>query len=132
MALPQNPSDPGSIAVSMLALLCVFALCVPLGFLLSLVVKRMMPLVGITSAALTAGYIVGFVVLYVLLGQLIPSLAWYNAASISMVVSAGIVFFIAYSVRRALFARSAELRDEQAFKVQDEDVRNRPKNLRRR
>jgi hypothetical protein len=105
---------------------------IPVGFAIAVIVRRMLPAVNAITAALFAGYAVGFVVLFVAMMQLFPTLAWYDSAAISLVVTAGIVFFAAYAIKRTLYARETELKRDQAFRVFDEDQRQKPKNLRRR
>lgn len=106
-------------------------LAIPGGMLVAFLVRRMMPFVNMITVGLAAGFLIGFVILFVVVRQLAPALGWYDAASISLVVTSGIVFFISYVIKRSLYAHAPKLADEQAFKVQGEDRRDRPKNLRR-
>lgn len=104
---------------------------IPIGLGVFILVRRMMSAFTVTTTSILAGYIVGFVLLFVFIRQLLP-LAWYDAASISLVVSAGIVIYITYLIKRSLFRRSAEIQTEAGFKVFGEDARGKSKNLRRR
>jgi Na+/H+ antiporter NhaA len=91
-----------------------------------------MPLANIIVVGIFAGYVVGFVVLFAILRRLFADIAWYNAASISLVVTAGIVFTISYFIKRALYANAESLSAEHQFTVFGEDARDKPRNLRRR
>lgn len=129
--------EPGE-AVNQLGPIALFVLIgmriisIPVGFLIAVLVRRMLPAVNAITAAVFAGYAVGFVVLFVIMMQLFPALAWYDSAAISLVVTAGIIFFIAYAIKRSLYAHETTLKRDMAFSVFDEDQRQKPKNLRRR
>jgi hypothetical protein len=106
-------------------------IAIPVGILVAVVVRRISPMVTSLIITVFAGYIVGFVVLFVVFHQVLP-LPWYDAASISLVLTAAIVFYISYVIKRSLFARAAELKDEQAFKIFDEPVKGGPRKKHRR
>jgi hypothetical protein len=115
---------------TILTLLGLFCVAVPIGVLVALLVRRTMPLVNMITVGVFAGYTVGFVVLFAVLRRLFVEMAWYNAASISLVVTAGIVFVISYFIKRSLYAEALSV--EQQFSVFGEDARDKPRNLRRR
>ncbi|MBZ0284621.1 MAG: hypothetical protein K8L97_28040 [Anaerolineae bacterium] len=129
--------EPGD-AINQLGPIAVFVLVgmriisIPVGFAIAVIVRRMLPAVNAITAALFAGYAVGFTVIFVVLLRILPELAWYDCAAISLVVTAGLVFFVAYVIKRTLYAHEAELKRDQAFTVFEEDQRGKPKNLRRR
>jgi hypothetical protein len=110
----------------------------PVGFFVALAVRRTAPLVNVLTTTILAAYIVSTVMLFVLLRRLIPetALSMPGAATISFVVSAGLVFFVTYAIHRRLFSQQAALkaahREEQTFSVYGEDVRGKAKNQRRR
>ena len=107
-------------------------LSIPGGMLVFFLVRRMMPFVNMITVGIAAGFVVCFVVLYVVVRKMAPELGWYDAASISLVVTSGLIFFISYLVKRSLYAHADKLTDDQVFKVDGLDMRKRPKNLRRR
>lgn len=106
-------------------------IAIPIGIAVAIAVRRISPSVTTVVIMIFAGYIVGFVVLFVLLRQAF-ALFWYDAAAISLVVVAGIVFYLSYLVKRSLYARAAELKDDQAFKIFDEPVKGSRKKNRRK
>lgn len=105
---------------------------VPIGAVVAIMVRRTMPLANMITAGIITGYMVGFVVLFAILRRWFTEMAWYNAASISLVVTTGVVFMVIFFIRRALYARAEALSAEQQFTVFGEDSRDKPKNLRRR
>lgn len=96
------------------------------------VVRKMLPFVNAITAAIFAGYAVGFVILFVLLLRLFPEMLWYDAATISLVVTAGIIFFISLFIKRTLYAQKNTLARDQGFAVFGEDRKTRPKDLHKR
>lgn len=125
------PSD-NPLVVALIVVFFLRILPIIIGFGVAIAVRRMMPMVNVLTVSIFAGYAVGFVVLAVILTRLSPTLQWYDAASISLVITAGIVFFVAYLIRRTLYGREPTLKSELSFTVFDEDQRGKPKNLRRR
>lgn len=107
---------------------------IPIGIVVALIVRRIMPLVNLVAATLVAGYVVGVAVLFVILRRLFPesALGISGMFTISSVVAAGLVVVISYVLKRSLYAHEARLKQEQSFAVFGEDARDKPKNLRRR
>lgn len=95
-------------------------------------VRKMLPFVSAITAAIFAGYAVGFVVLFAALLRLLPQMPWYDAATISLVVTAGIVFFISLLIKRTLYSHKDTLTRDQRFAVFGEDRKARPKDLHKR
>ncbi len=108
-------------------------IAIPIGIAVAIVIRRISPAVTSAVVAIFAGYIIGFVVLFVLLRQAF-ALIWYDAAAISLIVVAGIVFYISYMVKRSLYpASAAQIKEDQTFKIFDEPVKgSRKKNRRKR
>ncbi|MBL8162348.1 MAG: hypothetical protein JNJ61_10220 [Anaerolineae bacterium] len=96
------------------------------------VVRKMLPFVNAITAAIFAGYAVGFVVLFAALLRLFPEMLWYDAATISLVVTAGIVFLISLLIKRTLYSQKDTLARDQGFAVFGEDRKARPKDLHKR
>jgi hypothetical protein len=92
----------------------------------------MMPAVTLLRVTILASYLVTITILFALIERLLPALAWYDAASASIIIGAGIVFFAAYTLKRTLYAQAPRLSREEAFVIFGEDARDKPKNLRRR
>lgn len=115
--------------ITFMGMTCV---AVPIGVVIAIMIRRTMPFANMITASILAGYIVGFVVLFALLRRLFAEMAWYNAASVSLVITTTMVFVAIYFIKRALFAKAEALSAEQKFTVFGEDARDKPKNLRRR
>jgi ABC-type sugar transport system permease subunit len=105
----------------------------PIGFVVALLVRRMMPLVNVLLAAIVAAYVVGVVVIFVILRALFTDerLNVYAALTGSVIASAGIVFAIAYIIHRIIISRAPSLTAEEKFAVFGEDLRAKPKSARR-
>jgi Na+/alanine symporter len=109
----------------------------PLGIVVAYVVRRIMPIANILIATILAGYIITVVILFVVLRQLLPEtvLNIFATATISLIAAAGIIFFLAFFIYRKLFAheteRKAALKEDQAFAVFGEDVRDKSSYSRR-
>jgi hypothetical protein len=108
-------------------------IAIPIGFVVSRLVRRTLPMVRILVAVILAGYIVGAVILFVLIRRLFPDsvLGLYSAMTVSVVVSGGIIFAAAYIIRRILIERAPKLSADQAFVIFGEDARDKPKSARR-
>jgi hypothetical protein len=110
----------------------------PIGFLVTLLVRRIMPMVNILTVTIVAGYIVSVVVLFALIRQLLPEtvLSLYGAGVVSLITAAGAMIFLAFFIHRKLFVGTAELnaaeKEAQTFAVFGEDVRDKSHRLRRR
>jgi hypothetical protein len=117
--------------IVLFALIGLRIISIPIGVGVFILIRRMMPAVTVTSVSIIAGYIVGVVVLFVLIRQVF-GLIWYDTASISLVITAGVVFYITYTIKRSLFKPSRSMEAETGFKVFGEDAKQKPKNLRRR
>jgi hypothetical protein len=130
--------NEGAGSISMLPLLPLIVFCglrvagIIVGIGVAWVVRKMLPFVNAITAAIFAGYAIGFVVLFVLLLRLFPEMLWYDAATISLVVTAGIVFFISLLIKRTLYAQKDVLARNQGFAVFGEDRRARAKDLHKR
>jgi hypothetical protein len=109
------------------------AIATPIGFLVAILVRRMMPLANALLAAVVAGYVVSVVILFVILRALFrdDQLNMYAALAASMIVSAGIVFSLAYIIRRVIISRAPSLTAAEKFAVFGEDLRAKPKSARR-
>lgn len=128
----QDSVNVSTVQASMFVTTIICLFVIPGGMILAFLVRRATPSVNMINAGLVAGFVIVATILFAALRQIASELAWYTALTISLVVSGGAVFYISYVVKRALTATAAKLADDQVFKVQGEDVRNRPKNLRRR
>jgi hypothetical protein len=105
---------------------------IPIGIAVAIVVRRISPAVTSVVVAIFAGYIVGFVILFVILNQAL-SLEWYDAAAISLIVVAGIVFYISYLVKRSITVPvSKQQKDIEVFTIFDEPVKGSRKKRRRK
>jgi hypothetical protein len=114
-----------------LVLVAMRLIAIPFGIGVAIIVRRLSPMVTSVIVAIFAGYIVGFVVLFFILWQLV-GLPWYDAASISMVVSSAIVAYISYIVKKSLRAPSVEQKEGQIFEIFGEPVKGSRKKRRRK
>jgi ABC-type sugar transport system permease subunit len=109
-------------------------LSLPIGFVIALIVRRMMPVFNLMLIAIMAGYSVIATIIFVIVQRLffqdISGIA--AAAAISLILAMVVILVIAYSIKRILFADEKRLKEEQSFSVFGEDAREKPKNLRRR
>jgi hypothetical protein len=118
--------------IAFIVLVVLRILAIPVGFAIALAVRRMLPAVTLLRVTILASYLVTITILFALIERLLPALAWYDAASASIIIGAGIVFFAAYTLKRTLYAQAPRLSREEAFVIFGEDARDKPKNLRRR
>jgi flagellar biogenesis protein FliO len=118
-------------AITIFVLVGLRILAIPVGVAAFWLVRRMMPVVTPISVAIVGGFIVGFFVLLAAL-QVFASqtIAFYDAAAISLVVSSALVLVVTYSVKRFMQTH-APPPDVEDFAVWGESARGRQKNLRR-
>lgn len=115
---------------------CVLPLvATPIGFGIALIVR---PMVNILTATILASYIVSVVIVFALIRAISPDPVFnpYSAAFVSLMIAAGIICSLVYSIHRKLFAHAGELeakiKEEHTFSVMGEDVRDKRNNLRRK
>lgn len=120
-----------NLPIIVIVLVAMRFIALPFGVIVAIVVRRISPAVTPIVMAIFSGYIIGFVVLFVILWQVL-GLVWYDAACISLVVTAGIVFYISYVVKRSLYARPALAKEDEVFMVFDEPVKGSHKKNRRK
>ena len=129
MTPEESFKNMGPIAIFIVIGLRIVA--IPIGIGVAIIVRRISPMVTSIIAAIFAGYIVGFVILFYVIWQVIH-LHWYDAASISLVVTAAIVFYVSYVIKRRLFHNVDTIKDDQVFNIFGEPVKGKPKIVRRR
>jgi hypothetical protein len=106
-------------------------LAIPVGFAVFWLVRRMMPAVNAVTISIVVGSTLGFIAMFGLLRRFAwETVGLYDAAAISLVVTAALTLAITYGVKRYI-AQTAPPADAVDFGVWDESARDRPKNLHR-